>query len=142
MGNELRNIFNPRPEAEIERTERIMYTFLLQNYKMIYKDMKIVKCDGSDFLYMSEPFTGFVGDCNSCTHIFNNHIGVSTGGQCSLHNEACGYGFVCKDYNGKYPIDFENPYVSILEHDRDWMRDNLKRILELRAECEQHEEHR
>ena len=135
MGNKLINCFDSSPEAEIERIERIMYAYLLQNIKAAYKGMEIVKCDGSDFLYMSEPFTGFVGDCTFCSHVYDKYQGA-TGGQCNLHNEACGYGFVCKDYNGKYHTDFENPYVSILEHDRDWMRDNLARILELRGECE------
>lgn len=142
MGNKLREIFDPSPEEEIKRIERMLYVSLMLNYDVLYKGMEIVKCDGSDFLYMSRPFIGFIGDCDFCTHIYNNFQGVSTGGQCDLHNEACGYGFICKDYDGKYPTDFNNPYASILENDRKWMRGNLKRILELRTECEQSAERR
>lgn len=59
------------------------------------KFMILVKYEG--ILFCSEPFGSFSGDCENCSHYDDPNKGFITGGYCTLHNIACGYGFICKD---------------------------------------------
>lgn len=134
MGNKLREVFNTSPEVTIKSIENILYIVLNAGVPKI----KLVK-DG--WKYHAEPFQGFIGDCEYCDHIYNNHQGVSTGGWCGLHiGEGCGSGFVCKDYAGQYPTNFENPYVSILENELKWVTGNINHVIELRKRVNEHAE--
>lgn len=131
MRNAIRDIFDMSPEAEIERLENILAIVLDGNITS-YKNMRIVKHE--DWLYKSDPLKGFIGDCDSCVHVYNNHQGLSDGWFCGLHGVGCGYGFVCKEYKGPYPTDFENPYVSILENERKWVKENIDTVRKIRWE--------
>lgn len=55
-------------------------------------------------LIVSDPFTGFIGDCEFCKH-YDDISNLTTGGYCLLHHVNCGYGFTCKDNTSKYRID-------------------------------------
>lgn len=57
-----------------------------------------------DGLYVSDPFTGFIGDCEFCKH-YDDISNLTTGGYCLLHHINCGYGFTCKDNTSEYKID-------------------------------------
>lgn len=58
-------------------------------------------------LIISDPFTGFIGDCEFCKH-YDDISNLTTGGYCLLHHVNCGYGFTCKDNTSKYRIDVGN----------------------------------
>ena len=58
-------------------------------------------------LYVSVPFGGFIGDCETCRY-YDNVSNVTIGGHCMKHNMACGYGFTCPDNTSKYAIRINN----------------------------------
>lgn len=131
MPNKFREVFGTSPEYEVKRLIKIL-NIILESDITINKDIELVQySDDKPWLYVAKPFGGFIGDCEDCEHIYNNHQGLSTGGLCDLHNCGCGYGFVCKDYDGPYPTDFDNPYVSILENELKMITYYIKNISEL-----------
>ena len=58
----------------------------------------------NNILYVSDPFDGFIGDCEFCKH-YDDISNLTTGGYCLLHHISCGYGFTCEDNTSEYKID-------------------------------------
>ena len=58
----------------------------------------------SNGLIISDPFSGFIGDCEFCKH-YDDISNLTTGGYCLLHHVNCGYGFTCADNTSEYKID-------------------------------------
>lgn len=55
-------------------------------------------------LFVSDPFSGFIGDCEWCNH-YDDISNICTGGQCKLHGFGCGYGHTCKDNTSTYAMN-------------------------------------
>ena len=99
MANRLRDIFNPSPEEmrEMEEFAARCHAELLARRKQI-RLVKAHEADGSAApLYESEPFGGFLGDCEYCDHYCESPFAFVTGGDCMKHKRGCGYAFTCKD---------------------------------------------
>ena len=92
-------------EEEIKAQEKLFKDL----HDLLVEDRKNVKLvpDGDGLLYRREPFGGFLGDCDLCSHCFGNDQGISEGGWCDLHGVGCGYGFTCKDNDGEWAIGKE-----------------------------------
>ena len=83
-----------------ERTK--IYDTLIDNVIEFRESLNFKKHDNG--LIVSDPFTGFIGDCEFCKH-YDDISNLTTGGYCLLHHVNCGYGFTCKDNTSKYRID-------------------------------------
>lgn len=83
-----------------ERTK--IYDILIDNAIEFRESLNFKKHDNG--LIVSDPFTGFIGDCEFCKH-YDDISNLTTGGYCLSHHVNCGYGFTCKDNTSKYRID-------------------------------------
>ena len=83
-----------------ERTK--IYDILIDNAIEFRELLNFKKHDNG--LIVSDPFTGFIGDCEFCKH-YDDISNLTTGGYCLSHHVNCGYGFTCKDNTSKYRID-------------------------------------
>ena len=100
MSNKLREIFFPT-EEEIKAHEK----WFQELHNQAVEDRETVKLvlTRDPVLYRREPFKGFLGDCCSCSHYIDGG-GMTEGGHCTLHGIGCGWGFTCKDNDGKWAI--------------------------------------
>lgn len=83
-----------------ERTK--IYDILIDNAIEFRESINFKKHDNG--LIVSDPFTGFIGDCEFCKH-YDDISNLTMGGYCLLHHVNCGYGFTCKDNTSEYKID-------------------------------------
>ena len=104
MNNNLRKIFFPTKE-ELKAQEK----WLEEIHNQCVEDRKNVKLvpTKDPFLYCREPFGGFLGDCESCSHYVSTNVGFSDGGWCKLCGVDCGWGFTCKDNDSEWAIKIE-----------------------------------
>lgn len=52
-------------------------------------------------LLMSEPFQGFLTDCDHCEYFFTTPM-MNPGGECTKHGFDCGVGCTCKDFKERW----------------------------------------
>lgn len=96
-------VFHPSEEEKARRKE-----FEERLHREAVEDranVKLVRCD--DVLYRREPFRGFLGDCECCSHYNDPSRGFITGGVCTLHHIGCGYGFTCKDNDSEWAVEIK-----------------------------------
>lgn len=67
--------------------------------------LKLVKYGST--LYVSSPFSSFIGDCESCSKFVRSPYNFVEGGTCSLHKINTGYGYICKDNDSKENIGWQ-----------------------------------
>lgn len=75
------------------------------SYHALRKNIKLKEY--KDGLYVSDPFVGFIGDCEMREH-YNDISYMSEGGSCLLHKVNCVYGFTCADNTSRYAIKINN----------------------------------
>ena len=90
MGNRIRDIFQNDPSV-VEKYKDL-------RLKLLKKRENITLEKDDEYLYRSEPFGGFIGDCESCDY-YVGLDGITDGGFCFCPKYSkpldCGYGFTC-----------------------------------------------
>jgi hypothetical protein len=93
MFSDFRKSFNPTQDGIKKQDE------WLNNHQLPSKqNIKLLK--KYDNLYVSEPIQDFQEDCEHCKN-FLRDCPIVEGGDCSLHNCTCGWGFTCDDFEEK-----------------------------------------
>ena len=106
--SELKEMPNPLREAFLNSGSKLEQEFKKALPKLLEarNSIRLESAHENNFLYVSRPFKGFIGDCESCHHYKDTNSGCSTGGFCYCDEEGtpntCGYGFTCPYNTSKY----------------------------------------
>lgn len=101
MHNNFRKIFFPTEEEKVEQKKKLAE---IHAHAVADRENVVLIPYSDGILYVRKPFGGFLGDCVYCSHYYDPGVGFVTGGDCTLHNIGCGYGFTCKNNDSKWAI--------------------------------------
>ena len=102
--NEREAMPNPLRDILLSSKNRLKLEFekALPELIEIRNSIRLESAHENNFLYVSEPFKGFIGDCEPCRYYKDTNCGFSTGGFCYCNEkgapDTCGYGFT-RPYN-------------------------------------------
>lgn len=106
--SELKEMPNPLREAFLNSGSKLEQEFKKALPKLLEarNSIRLESAHENNFLYVSRPFKGFIGDCESCHHYKDTNSGCSTGGFCYCNEKGtpntCGYGFTCPYNTSEY----------------------------------------
>lgn len=106
--SELKEMPNPLREVFLNSGSKLEQEFkkALPGLLEARNSIRLESAHENNFLYASEPFGWFVGDCTSCHYYQDCNTGLSEGGDCFCTErgapKTCGYGFTCPYNTSEY----------------------------------------